>query len=180
VTWNGSTGYTAAASMGTDEPCRPVACLLRGEVARRRVWPIGRIGFKSLFGRISSNLLSILYVFIMENSSQASSSEDVVDPNKAAAHILKNVQMQLWYKKKLFGLRPLQFLRFGETPLLFTYFEICHDNFCLPQICHGIRMKTTRTQLQVYTKMCMSLYLRSPINDMWAHVGPQVGPHVSE
>jgi hypothetical protein len=37
-----------------------------------------------------------------------------------------------------------------------------------PQICHGIRMKTTQVQLQVYTKTYISLYLRSPINDMWA------------
>jgi hypothetical protein len=28
----------------------------------------------------------------------------------------------------LFGWRSLQFLRFGETPLLFKYFEICHYN----------------------------------------------------
>jgi hypothetical protein len=38
----------------------------------------------------------------------------------------------------------------------------------LPQICHRIHTKTTRVQLQVYTKMYISLYLRSPINDMWA------------
>jgi hypothetical protein len=34
-----------------------------------------------------------------------------------------------------------------------------------PRICHGIRMKTTRAQLQVYTKTYISLYLGSHFND---------------
>jgi hypothetical protein len=36
-----------------------------------------------------------------------------------------------------------------------------------PQICHEIRIKTTRAQLQVYTKMYITLYLCPPLNDMW-------------
>jgi hypothetical protein len=34
-----------------------------------------------------------------------------------------------------------------------------------PRICHGIRMKSTQVQLQVYTKTYISLYLGSPLND---------------
>jgi hypothetical protein len=37
-----------------------------------------------------------------------------------------------------------------------------------PQICHRIRMKTTRAQLQVYRKTYISLYLCYPLNDMRA------------
>jgi hypothetical protein len=36
-----------------------------------------------------------------------------------------------------------------------------------PQICHEIRIKTTRTQLQAYTKTYITLYLGPPLNDMW-------------
>jgi hypothetical protein len=37
-----------------------------------------------------------------------------------------------------------------------------------PRICHGIRMKTSRALLQVYTKTYISLYLRFLLNDIWA------------
>jgi hypothetical protein len=43
-------------------------------------------------------------------------------------------------------------------------FSITIFNF--PQICHKIRMKTSRAQLQAYMKTYISLYLHSPLNDM--------------
>jgi hypothetical protein len=40
--------------------------------------------------------------------------------------------------------------------------------FDFSQICHTMHMKTTRAQLQAYMKTYISLYLRSPLNDMRA------------
>jgi hypothetical protein len=71
----------------------------------------------------------------------------------------------------LFGYRPLQFSKLGETLLLFVYFEICHYNFSSTRFLPFSTSYRPWGPLSHYICTHMFRMPPSPLADMWA---PQV------
>jgi hypothetical protein len=68
----------------------------------------------------------------------------------------------------LFGLRPLQFFRVRETPLLFVYFEICHYNSSSTRFLPFSTSYKRQGPLSDHICTHMFCILLSPLTDMWA------------
>ena len=65
-------------------------------------------------------------------------------------HFTQRINLQRYYKKGIFGSRPLQFFESGETPLQFTYFIWTSAIIIsiLPHLCHFLRLQCIRAHCQ--------------------------------
>jgi hypothetical protein len=76
--------------------------------------------------------------------------------------------MKSIFSKGLFGFKPLQFFRVGETPLLFVYFEIFHCNSSSPWF--SPFSTSSKRWAPVSDRICAHMFrmVPSPLADMWA------------